>query len=266
MSHGIRSFGGAIRIAMDRLKAPFIGREAMIRDGRLASLKRTEHWPKTISVLSATPQPEKGEPHGAATLLRIPAGAANRAEAAQLRISWAVFLPISDASDIVIQIDESALGRFQLLLHGYFFLDSGRQRIEGLKAPAEHGEPSDASALRRAWNAELRDSVVLPLLPALLRDTLDSAMTTSAELAQLVSAIARDPWFRGNRKAICREKALVRVLETRGGIVWRLVPAGEALCPLPDSVADAPRRIEELFGNIGSWLKESGARLEGMAV
>jgi hypothetical protein len=261
MSNGVRSFGGAIRTAMDKLKAPFIGREAMIRDGRLARLKRTEHWPKTISVLSATPQPEKGEPHGAATLLRVPAGPASLAEAAQLRVSWAVFLPVSDASDIVIQLDESALGRFHLLLHGYFFLDSGRQRIEGLDALTQRGEPSDASALRRAWNAELRDLIVLPLLPALLRDTLDSGTATSAELAQLVSAIARHRWFRDNRKAICRESALVRVLEPSGGIVWRLVPSAEALRPLPASVADAPRRIEELFGAIGSWAKESGARL-----
>ncbi len=207
------------------------------------------------------PEPEKGEPHGAATLLRVPVNTTDRAEAAQLRISWAVFLPISDASDIVIPVDGSALGRFHLLLHGYFFLDSGRRQIEGLDASAEKDEPSDASALRRAWNAELRDFVVLPLLPALLRDTLDSAMATSAELAQLVSAIARNEWFRSNRKAICRESALARVLETLGGIVWRVVPSGEALRPLPASVANAPRRIEELFGTIGSWAKASGARL-----
>lgn len=260
-SVGVRSFGGAIRIAVDRSTASFVGREALIQDGRLASLKRTQHWPQTISVLSPRPEREKGEPHGAATLLRVPLGATDRTGAAQLRISWAVFLPISDASDIVIPIDESTLGRFHFLLHGYFFLDSGRRRIEGLDAPAEHGEPSDAAALRRAWNAELRDSVVLPLLPALLRDALDSTMATSAELGHLVSAIARNEWFRSNRKSICRESALVRVFEASGGIVWRLVPSGDALRPLPASVAEAPRRIEELFGAISSWAEASGARL-----
>ena len=212
LSDGVRSFGGAIRDVVDRSTAPFVGREAMIRDGRLAKLKRTQHWPQTISVLRPMPDPEKGEPHGAATLLRVPVGATDQAEAAQLRISWAVFLPISDASDIIIPVDGNApLGQFHLLFHGYFFLDSGRRRIEGLEAPAEQDEPSDASALRRAWNAELRDSVVLPLLPALLRDALDSAMATSVELAFLVSAIARNEWFRSNRKAICRESALARV-------------------------------------------------------
>ena len=87
------------------------------------------------------PELEKGEPHGAATLLRVPVGATDRAEAAQLRISWAVFLPISDASDIDIPVDGSAVGRFHLLLHGYFFLDSGRRRIEGLEPPLRQGSP-----------------------------------------------------------------------------------------------------------------------------
>ncbi|GIL01093.1 MAG: hypothetical protein BroJett030_09920 [Alphaproteobacteria bacterium] len=260
-SDGVRSFGGAIRAATDRSTAPFVGREAMIPDGRLASLKRTQHWPQTISVLSPEPVSEKGEPHGATTLLRAPPGSTERAEVAQLRVSWAVFLPVSDASDIIIPVDGSALGRFHLLLHGYFFLDSGRRRIEGLDAPTEHDEPADASALRRAWNAELRDTVVLPLLPTLFRDALDSAMVTSAELAQLVSALARHGWFRSNREAICREHALARVLEAPGSIVWRTVSSGDVLRPLPASVAAAPRRIEELFGSIGTWAESRSVRL-----
>jgi hypothetical protein len=261
LSNGARSFGGAIRAVGDGPTAPFVGRERTIPDGRLANLKLTPHWPQSISVLSPRPEPEKGEPHGAATLLRVPWGVPNRSEAGQLRISWAVFLPISDASDVSIPVDGGALGRFHLLLHGYFFLDSGRRRIEGLETLAEHSDPADASALRRAWNAELRDSVVLPLLPTLLRDALDSAMVTSAELGQLVSALARHGWFRQNRKAICRERVLAQLFELSSGIVWRTFSSGDALRPLPASVADAPRRIEELFGSISAWAEASNVRL-----
>ncbi len=260
-SNGVRNFGGAIRALGDGPTAPFVGREEMISDGPLANLKLTPHWPQSISVLSPTPEPEKGEPHGAATLMRVPWAAPNRPEAGQLRISWAVFLPISDASDISIPMDGGALGRFHLLLHGYFFLDSGRRRIEGLDAPAEHGDTADASALRREWNAELRDSVVLPLLPTLLRDALDSEMVTSEELGQLVSALTRHEWFQENRRAICRESALARLLEPSGDIVWRVVSSEEALRPLPKSVADAPGRIEELFGSISAWAETSHVRL-----
>lgn len=258
---GVYAFGGKIEAAPERSTASFVGREAMALDGRLAELKRTPHWPQTITVLSPQPVPEKGEPHGAATLLRIPqtAGVA-RIAPAQLRISWAVFLPISDESSIVIPLDDSALGEFRFLLHGYFFLDSGRRQIEGLNAAVETGVPTDAMALRRAWNAELRDSVVLPLLPTLLRDALGEAMVTSSELTQVVSALARHDWFRRNRDAICREHALVRVLEG-SAIVWRVVPAGEALRPLPTSVAGAPQRIGELFGTLRAWAESSAAHL-----
>lgn len=258
---GVHVFGGKIEATPERSASPFVGREATALDGRLADLKRMRHWPQTITVLSPQPIPEKGEPHGAAALLRIPYRGTARTASAQLRISWAVFLPISDESSIDIPLDDdSALGQFRLLLHGYFFLDSGRRQIEGLNAAVETGVPADAAALRRAWNAELRNSVVLPLLPNLLRDALGEAMITSSELTQLVSALARHGWFRSNREAICREHALVRVLEGLA-IVWRVVRSEDALRPLPASVADTPQRIEELFGTIGAWADSSGVHL-----
>jgi hypothetical protein len=261
LGDGVHAFGGKIEVAPERSTALFVGRETMALDGRLAELKRPPLWPQTITVLSPQPVPEKGEPHGAATLLRIPHGGSARTMPARLRISWAVFLPISDESSIDIQLDDDgALGQFRLLLHGYFFLDSGRREIEGLNASVETDMPADATALRRAWNAELRDSVVLPLLPTLLRDALGEAMITSSELTQLASALARHDWFRRNREAICREHALVRVLEGRA-IIWRVVPSGDALRPLPASVADTPQRIGELFGTIGAWADSSGAHL-----
>jgi hypothetical protein len=260
LSDAVHVFGGKIEGAQDRSTASFVGREAMAFDGRLADLKRTPYWPQTITVLSPRPVPEKGEPHGAATLLRIPHKETARSTPAQLRISWAVFLPISDASDIIIPLDDRALGEFRLLLHGYFFLDSGRRQIEGLDAAVETGAPADSTTLRRAWNAELRDSVVLPLLPNLVRDALDAGIVTSSELTQLVSALARDDWFRENGEAICRKHALVRVLEG-SAIVWRVVPSVDVLRPLPGSVADNPQRFRELFTTIEMWAQSTGSQL-----
>ncbi|MEP4033076.1 hypothetical protein [Roseibium polysiphoniae] len=260
LKDSVRSFGGAIGNTADRSTAPVVGREAMVLDGRLAELKRTPHWPRTITIFSPQPVPEKGEPHGAATLLRIPHEGITCTAPAQLRISWAVFLPISDESDTIVSLGDSTLGEFRLLLHGYFFLDSGRREIEGLNASVETNMPADATALRRAWNAELRDSVVLPLLPTLLRDALGEAMVTSSELTQLVSALARHDWFQHNREAVCREHALVRVLEG-AAIVWRVVRSEDALRPLPASVAETPQRIGDLFRTIGEWSNSSDAHL-----
>ena len=252
---GVRTFAGIIQTEPRASKEKFVAREAMLRDGRMDGLKSSEHWPRTHSALSSKPTLEKGEPHGAATLLRIagpPSG---------LKIDWAVFLPVSEADGESISIDGPDLGCFRLLLHGYFFLDSGRRHIEGLREPAPGSAPTDAARLRRAWNAELRDSVVLPLVPALLLDALEGRLATSAELAAVTAAVARDDWFCKKRCAICRNGALARVLEASSAVPWRIVPAGTKLRPLPKSVADHPKRVEELFEGVHSWAAGRGVVL-----
>ncbi len=156
----------------------------------------------------------------------------------------------------MIPVAGEELGGIRLLLHGYFFLDSGRRQIEGLTEPASNAAPVDDLTLRRAWNWELRDTVVLPLVPALLRDALESKMMSSAELGQLVAAIAASRWFETNRSAVCKEGALVRVLEkpsAAGAAVWRLIPPGPKLRPLPKSIVEARGKIGDLFPGIEGW-------------
>lgn len=245
-----RTFAGAIETGPRASKEKFVARETMFWNERLKELQSSGHWPRTHSALSSKPTPEKGEPHGAATLLRI-AGPPS-----VLKIAWAVFLPVSETDGESISIDGPDLGCFRLLLHGYFFLDSGRRHIEGLREPAPDGEPPDAAGLRRAWNAELRDSVVLPLVPALLRDALAGRLMAPAELAAVTAAVARDDWFCNNRHAICRNRALARVLKTPADVTWQIVPAETKLRPLPKSVSDHPERVEKLFEEVHAWADE----------
>ena len=218
-------------------------------------LQASAHWPRTISVLSPTPQPQKGEPHAAAILLRW-----SKAETPELRISWAVFLPISEDSDTVIPLEGKGLGQFRLQLHGYFFLDSGRRHVEGLSSRASDDDPADGAALRRTWNATLRDTVLLPLVPRLLRDALDAKIVTSGELSELVSNVAGHEWFRTNRGAICRNEALARVLGVRG-CYFAPRMSDVALHALPASVEGMSGKIEELFPDIHAWVASKGARL-----
>ena len=260
-----RPLRGAIATYAEDAKgpAPFVGREATSPNDRLTALQRSDHWPKAISVLDAQPKPEKGEPHGAATLLRTTTHP--RLPPSELTISWAVFLPISDQENTTLPIrrhaapsgfgDTSDLGRFRLLLHGYFFLDSGRRRIDGLTQPAPTGVPSSDNELHRAWNAELRDSVVLPLIPTVLNDAIDSRMATADEMETLVAAVTASVWFDRSRTGICKDNAFVRELTAEGKATWRLVPAETVLRPLPRTVADAPERLEHLFAGVRAWAK-----------
>ena len=264
---GVRSFSGAVGTEPDAVRTPFVGREATLRTERLRELQDNEHWPRAISALSSTPERVKGEQHGAATLLRVPPTAKSQ-NANDLTISWAVFLPISEteadttahthaASEAAhpvlrmrLSASDAGLGRLHLLLHGYFFLDSGRGHIEGLSQAATPAVPTTTAELTPAWNAELRDSVVLPLIPAVLRDALEHKLLRSAELVSVAANIARHPWFHDHRRSICGENALVRVIEPAGRVVWRLVPAGSSLRPLPGSAADSPERLQQLFGGV----------------
>ena len=258
-----RSFHGTIATGPPLLSSPFIGRETTARDDRLERLRCSEHWPKTISTLRPEPTKEKGDQHGAAMLVRAPH---DKDQTNELRIAWAVFLPISETEDAaaaendadeVLPIDAD-VGRIHLLLHGYFFLDSGRRHIDGLRCSVVDGEIADEAQLRRAWNTRLRDEVVLPLVPTLLKEALDGNVITAPDLEHLARHIADSCWFQRNRGAICQENALVRALElsqvprTRR-ISWRLVPTAAKLRPLPRTLASRPKHIDRLFEDIGQW-------------
>ncbi|MDE0001722.1 MAG: hypothetical protein OXQ29_03390, partial [Rhodospirillaceae bacterium] len=249
---GERSFGGRVSVqagVADARVAPFVGRETILLDSRPAALRKSEHWPQTITV--QTTEPEKGEPHGAAILLRD--GGPDALQRSQLTISWAVFLPVSEAADpvgasttptarVVLPVRAADLGALHLLLHGYFFLDGGRSRIEGLSEPRSE-DPGDAAALRVAWNTALRDDVVLPLVPAVLKDALDGNVLDDEGLAHTVQAIAQSRWLtEERRRAVCRKHMLVRAVWGRK-TTWKLEPAHTAVRPLPVAVADAPERL-----------------------
>ena len=253
-----RSFRGTIDTGPDD-SARFIGREATIQDNKLEDLRCSDHWPKTMSALSSEPEREKGEQHGAVTLLRTTNAAS------ELRISWAVFLPVSETESCVLPIEIDNLGQFHLLLHGYFFLDSGRRHIEGLDERASYDEPEDEASLRRAWNARLRDTVVLPLVPALLNDAFDQGMITAKDLAHLTATVAESHWFEANREAICKDTALVRVLRPNAAqsweVAWELPPADVELRSLPAMLANSPELAGNLFGDVDRWARKRNIKL-----
>ena len=257
-----RSFRGTIDSGQDD-SVKFVGREATLLDQSLERLRCSDHWPKTFSALSSIPDREKGEQHGAVTLLRTRKSATHKSE---LRISWAVFLPISETDSTVIPIEIAELGPIHLLLHGYFFLDSGRRHIEGIGEPASHDDPADVASLRLAWNTRLRDTAVLPLVPTILKDAFDHDIMTAEELAYLTSAVANSSWFKTNRTAVCRETALVRVLAgpevpRARRVAWELTAAGAELRPLPTILADRPELVDKLFRDLHRWALDGNITL-----
>ena len=241
-----RRLHGMIRRFPDGRRMQYVGREALVPSHHLRKLKDSEYWPHFHTAFSPAPQPEKGEPHGAISLWCDP-----RSQASELSISWAVFLPVSDERDTKIPIEGPTVGRVRLLLHGYFFLDSGRQRIYGIDGSWVRAKPIDEAQTRHAWNAELCNSVVLPLLPRVLHDALENGVLRPNALRSLLMGLAGHDWFRQRRSAICRKDALVCALTPAGSRArkpkWQLCSPRGKLRPLPDFVARNPRLLAELF-------------------
>ena len=246
---GLSCLNGMIRRVPDGRSVPYVGWEAFLPTHHLGALKDSEYWPRTHTAFSPAPRPEKAEPHGAISLW-----CDTRSQASELSISWAVFLPISDEEDITIPIKSPSVGRVRLLLHGYFFLDSGRQRIDGIDGSRVRATPTSESEIRQAWNTELCNSVVLPLLPRVLHDAAVARVLKPHALRSLLMGLAGNEWFRHRRSAICGQDALVCVLEPPGSRAqkpqWQLLSAKSKLRPLPDFVAQNPRGLAELLPEI----------------
>ncbi|MFB6262808.1 MAG: hypothetical protein ABEL76_04145, partial [Bradymonadaceae bacterium] len=82
-----------------------------------------------------------------------------------------------------------------LLLHGYFFPDSGRRGIVGIGRDVREGEVDAAtgSELKRAWNARLRRQLLLPMVPEVLAEGLEEV--TPEEGAAVVRRLERSELF-----------------------------------------------------------------------
>ena len=254
----VRSVDGVIHNVTADRTTRYVVREALSLNEPLCKLQASEYWPRVYTALRAGPQPEKGEPHGAVSLW---CDSPSRMSAiSELSVSWAVFLPLADKQDCTIPVSTPSIGptddaiRVHLLLHGYFFLDSGRQRIDGVDGSRGLAPPSDEPGVRRTWNAELANSVVLPLLPRVFMDAREAKVLTRKGLRQALASLAASSWFRVRRRAICRKHALACVLSVSGSRLakpqWQTLPAGSKMRPLPDFVSRQSRDLEKLLPEV----------------
>tara|TARA_R110002074_G_scaffold390103_1_gene573819 strand:+ start:2788 stop:4347 length:1560 start_codon:yes stop_codon:yes gene_type:complete len=110
----------------------YVGREVSGAQRRLDTLRSSERWPQSpvFTEIGEEILPEKAEVHAAVILT-------DQASGAETLIDWAVFLPVGNAARL-----PSDRARVRLMLHGYFFVDSGRRLIEGFDASMLRATPS----------------------------------------------------------------------------------------------------------------------------
>lgn len=250
---GDRRFGGPLGVGLASL-----GRERRATDDFCRDLRESASWPRTRNRDTDEEEPQKATPHGAVILV-------NDAEAtAELAGDWAVLLPVAAAFP---RVPQEGKGRLRLILHGCFFVDSGRKAVIGLdetSARPRDAHPSDEAGIRAAWNRSLRDGLVLPLIPAVLHDTLTEQMLSSEALAAAITALAGSDFGRAHRAAICGKHALARVVERAGSVLvarWRLLPADARLRPLPAPDERGRVGLAAILPRLADWAEAWGLTL-----
>ena len=230
--HGEISSTGATSTKVVR----FSGMERRLSDNELSILEKDEikKWPKRFATNKTTGRSEqvseKANQHAAVCLTAVQNANGN----AQLRIHWAVFLPLGHAEPIEIG---PAGWNVDLVLHGWFFPNSGRTEVEGLlsqDAPLVENV-SDSSTVRLAWNHRLARYGTLPLLPTVLAAIGRGCNWDDKMKTVIVAAVSRSRMFKRFRMDVCRSHSFVRCMTKSGRFEWQVVPSTRPVLTLPDA-------------------------------
>ncbi|MES9887334.1 MAG: hypothetical protein ABW140_11015 [Candidatus Sedimenticola sp. 6PFRAG1] len=236
---------GRVRISSDQTSQAleFLGYEHYGWTSALRKMHGHELWPSSYvrdDLGHSREAKDKAQPHGAVFFSRTQG-------AGRLTANWSVFLPLDEAhASEAISIDGNH--DFRLTLHGYFFIDAGRQGIHGLGEYEElPGADLDSEeALRRAWNCELLNHAVLPLLlPALDSFCRELPLADKARTA-LSAALSQTTLVRRFHKQITAQQCWLREIR-EDGTEWALKGNDKGVLTLPAAPEADPSRPWRLF-------------------
>ncbi|MCZ7665647.1 MAG: ATP-binding protein [Thermoleophilia bacterium] len=242
MSFGRTPLGGGITVRNSTAESPhacvFAGVEAYVEDDQLRAIMERPDWPRietTDERNMPTAVRRKAEPHGAVCFAgRGSRNAVTGKRHLTLRIRWAVFLPLQPEHDEVVPPGSHGGADYTMTLHGWYFVDSGRQRID-MPASVRVG---DAEAnIRHEWNGRLMESATLPLLIPALDCLAESLGRDHPDLGELTGLLMRSEFFSVHRRAICSQSRWVAAFG-QDGASWRVVGTGEPVLVLPGQPSD----------------------------
>lgn len=242
------SFRGTINeIGAD--PSTYVGRETSGTQALLDALRSSDRWPQSpvFTSVGEEMRPEKAEVHAAVVIT-------DRISGTETLLDWAVFLPVTNAASL-----QTGSARVRLMLHGYFFVDSGRRFIEGFDS-----SNSSTDSVQSEWNALLRDEVLLPLVPAAIFDAFEAGMLSDDELITVLRALGASTFGRTHRRAIASQRILARILVEYEGKIspnWRLLQADAELRWVPAENARGKFAFHVILPNSIRWANERGLTL-----
>lgn len=235
------SFLGSIdcESSTNRHELTFAGVEVRAVDAGLSKLEEQSqrddsHWPWVFAMDEQTGDEthvaEKALPHAAACIV----SRLRDQQSGSLRIHWSVFLPLGTAEPPVVltgcEFD------VEIFLHGYFFVDAGRNQIEGIDGEATTASDiRDSASLRRAWNQCLLRAGTLPLLPAVLADLSREARWNIEQSRAVARAIQDSNLFLQHRAEICRDESWLCRINPDGTGDWQSTDSATPYFEIPSA-------------------------------
>ncbi|MCW5557363.1 MAG: hypothetical protein KIT22_05990, partial [Verrucomicrobiae bacterium] len=197
----------------------FRGREFFAAIPALTQLRDHSAWPSqsTLGPDGADSQvKEKAEPHGAVIFTR-------QAVDGQpvLRVHQAVFLPLGEPE----QVECAGKWRYNLYLHGFFFVDSGRRGIQRFDELPDEKTPDTVeseSQVTPLWNRTLLHELVAPLVLPSLDAFVKQERMEPAEVESLAEALEK-ALRKSESKAL---KQLIPRMCAQQRFIYRLSPTG----------------------------------------
>ena len=210
------ALGGRIEEVGGSTSTVFRGTESLIALPTLTRLRNHSAWPSqaTLGPDGADLQvKEKAEPHGAVIFTRL---AVDGQPA--LRVHQAVFLPLGEPE----QVGCTGAWRYNLYLHGFFFVDSGRrgiQQIDNLPDGISPDTAASESQLMQLWNRTLLHELVAPMVLPSLDAFIRQERMQSDEIESLVRAMGKSDTLKKLTEWTCRGQRFIQLL-TPHGYVW----------------------------------------------
>ncbi|MBL1208878.1 sacsin N-terminal ATP-binding-like domain-containing protein [Geminocystis sp. GBBB08] len=184
--------------------------------------------------------PDKSVPHCAVIFTQKN----KQNQSAKLTIQWAVFLPLAESLDKEIEefesIDSQSNYDYSVTLHGYFFLDSGRNNIDSLGAIRTgllpHKTPTKEEEMIQQWNKTLATKGTLKQVLPSLKYFAEYHQLNAKEIYYLCDGLRKSRLFKSNiyRQNICEQTEWIYCLTPQGN-KWQLLNKGAKVLSLPNT-------------------------------
>ena len=212
----------------------YCGVAGRLADDTVDHIKHKPGWPQVVGRIrdqSDAGYWAKGEPHFGTMISYRSHRAARTSETLEIR--WCVFFPVAKQPADSTPISLPGIPHQIIInLHGFFFLDSERVRIDGLEDRFTHnGSTGNPSCLE--WNRIVATQGTLAQLPRALAAFAQQESLHTLQCHELANAFQTTWTWKGFHKEICQLETW-RPCWRSGTETWERVPASKRVLPLPD--------------------------------